>query len=184
MDLRMVKTRQQIKTAFLKLRERLMPDKIKVKDICEMAMINKTTFYHHYTDSWELSNEIDDNAIERVLSDFDERDKIFDDPKAYIVGLLEALEQEAEHLKLVFRGKQEVLYGKLEKRLHDYYDNRVKNDDDRIRLSFAIGGFISVVKDYLLSDAQRDIAKLTDNTIYMLELLLKNDRPLLGSTAQ
>ncbi len=184
MDLRMVKTRQQIKSAFLQLRERLMPDKIKVKDICEMAMINKTTFYHHYTDSWELSNEIDDSAIELVISEFDERDKIFDDPKAYIIGLLHALEREADHLKLVFRGKQEVLYSKLEERLHRYYDNLVKNEDERIRLSFAIGGFISVVKDYLLSDAKRDITKLTDNTVYMLELLLKKDRPLLEGTAQ
>ena len=50
MDLRMVKTRAQIKEAFLKLREYLMPEKIKVKDICEMAMINKTTFYNHYID--------------------------------------------------------------------------------------------------------------------------------------
>ncbi|MBO5041394.1 MAG: hypothetical protein J6D87_00360 [Clostridia bacterium] len=184
MDLRMVKTRQQIKTAFLKLRERLMPDKIKVKDICEMAMINKTTFYHHYADSWELSNEIDDNAIERVLSDFDGRDKIFDDPKTYIVGLLQALEREAEYLRLVFRGKQEVLCGKLEKRLHDDYDSRVKSDDDRIRLSFAIGGFISVVKDYILNDAKNDIAKLTENTAYMLELLLKKERPLLEGATQ
>ena len=184
MDLRMVKTRQQIKAAFLKLRERLMPDKIKVKDICEMAMINKTTFYHHYTDSWELSNEIDDSAIDMVISDFQERDKIFDDPKAYIIGLLHALERGADHLKLVFRGKQEVLCNKLEERLHAYYDSHVQTEDERIRLSFAIGGFISVVKNYLLTDAKKDIGKLTENTVYMLELLLKKDRPLLEGAAQ
>ena len=77
MDLRMLKTRKQIKTAFLALRERLMPEKIKVKDICEMAKINKTTFYHHYTDSIELSNEIDEAAIDQVMMDFTDNVSIF-----------------------------------------------------------------------------------------------------------
>ena len=47
MDLRIVKTKQQIKQAFLSLRAQYLPEKIKVKDICERAMINKTTFYAH-----------------------------------------------------------------------------------------------------------------------------------------
>lgn len=174
MDLRMIKTRAQIKKAFLSLREKLMPEKIKVKDICEVAMINKTTFYHHYTDSIELSNEIDDSAIDNVLSNFPEKDKMFDDPKAYISGLLQALERESSNLKIVFRGKQEVLCTKLGARLHNFYDSKVSDPEDRIKLSFAIGGFISVVKDYLFTNKKYSLRHIEDYTARLIEMLVKN----------
>lgn len=173
MDLRMVKTRKQIKEAFLTLRTKLMPEKIKVKDICEVAMINKTTFYNHYADSAQLSDEIDDFAIDKVMSGFSEKDRIFDDPKVYIIGLLRALEHEASYLKIVFRGKQDVLCSKLGERLHRYYDGRVKGVEDGVKLSFAIGGFVSVVKDHLLNETNYDISTLAETTALMVEPLLR-----------
>jgi AcrR family transcriptional regulator len=169
MDLRMVKTRGQIKMAFLALRERLMPEKIKVKDICEMAQINKTTFYHHYTDSNELSQEIEESAIDLVMIDFVERDQMFDNSKAYIVGLIHSLEKHSEDLKIIFRGKQEILCAKLEERLHKIYDGRAKNEADRIKISFAIGGFVRVVKDFLLLNKKHDINQVVLSITRLLD---------------
>ena len=169
MDLRMVKTRGQIKMAFLALRERLMPEKIKVKDICEMAQINKTTFYHHYTDSNELSQEIEESAIDLVMIDFVERDQMFDKSKAYIVGLIHSLEKHSEDLKIIFRGKQEILCAKLEERLHKIYDGRAKNEADRIKISFAIGGFVRVVKDFLLLNKKHDINQVVLSITRLLD---------------
>lgn len=172
MDLRMVKTRAQIKEAFLKLREKLMPEHIRVKDICEMAMINKTTFYNHYIDSAQLSDELEDAAVERVVSNFEAREKIFDDPQAYIVGLIESLGHEASSLRALFRGKPDLLCAKLEKRLFDIYETRVKDLDDAVRLSFAIGGFVRVVRDHLFYQENTDVPRLTGAILDMLESLL------------
>lgn len=174
MDLRMIKTRMQIKRAFLTLREKLMPEKIKVKDICEMAMINKTTFYNHYTDSNELSNEIDDSAIDNVISKLPEKNTIFEDPQAYISGMLQALERESSNLKIVFRGKQEILCAKLETRLHNLYDSHTNDPDANIRLSFAIGGFTCVVRDYLFANKKYSIRQLEESTARLLETLIKS----------
>ena len=175
MDLRMVKTRRQIKEAFLKLRERMTPDKIKVKDICELAMINKTTFYHHYADSKALAEEIDNHAIDRLLLCFPERDKIFEDTHMYITGLFGALEREAVNLREVFRGRQEVLCAKLEARLYALYKSAVKEPEDGILLSFTVGGFVGVVRDYLFAEAEQKTStkKLAEALSSMVELLLR-----------
>ena len=172
MDLRMVKTRAQIKSAFLALRERLMPEKIKVKDLCDLAMINKTTFYNHYSDTDELSDEIDDNAIDLVLSDFSEQKNILADPKAYVVGLFAALERQSAHLNQVFRGKQEVLCAKLEERLRAAHHDQEHTPEESVRVSFAIGGMIHVVRDYLLSGTKYSIEQLIESTTHLFELLL------------
>ena len=173
MDLRIVKTKNQIWEAFLTLRDKLMPEKIKVKDICEMAQINKTTFYKHYNDSMELSNEIDDDAIDGVMRDFEKKESLFSDPKGYIRGLLDALERNKEKLKAVFRGKYDVLCGKLEEKLYgvcDYY----KSGDLRnnIGVSFAVGGFVRVVNDYLFGDRDTDVCEVADHTVHIIERLI------------
>ena len=176
MDLRMVKTRRQIKDAFMRLRERHMPERIKVKDICEEAMINKTTFYNHYTDSIELSNEIADHAIDNVMVDFLEYGLLLENPKAYVDGLLHALERESENLQKVFWGKQEVLCSKLEERLYRLCRSEQDDLETKIRLSFSIGGFVRVVRDYLFVEQPYSVEQLAAYTTDLVELLVKQHR--------
>ncbi len=179
MDLRMVKTRRQIKEAFLALREKFMPEHIKVKDICEVAMINKTTFYNHYADSASLSNEIDDSAVDKVVSDFHERGSILDDSRAYIKGLLGSLERERLFLSRVFRGRPDVFFSKLEERLCSLYRDKAKNAEEKTTLSFAIGGFIKLVKDYAMSESRYDVEKFIEYASQMIErLLVGRGKPL------
>ena len=167
----MVKTREQIKKAFLTLRERLMPEKIKVKDICDIAMINKTTFYNHYTDSIELSNEIDELAIDRVVAAFEQKDKLVEDPKAYVTGLMKVIERDREELRVVFRGKQEILSAKLNEKLHGFFIGKSKSIEEDIKLSFYMGGFIHVVIDFIFSDIKCDEEQLTQAVVKMMESL-------------
>ncbi len=176
MDLRIIKTRGQIKAAFLRLRQYLSPDKIRVKDICELAMINKTTFYHHYADSAELCEEIDDSAIEQVVAALPEPQSIFEDSRAYIASLFKTLEQEGDNLRLIFRGKQDVLCSKLEARLHSSCETLASNPEDHTKISFAVGGFVRVVKDFLFTDTLHDIERLSDMLAKMLEPLSQRFR--------
>ena len=172
MDLRMVKTRKQIRESFLILRQKFMPENIRVKDICQVAMINKTTFYNHYTDSAQLSNEIDDSAIDKIISSFIDRDKLFEDPRAYIVGLMKAFENESNTIKIVFRGKFDIFCAKLESRLREFYDNKVSDSESKLGISFAIGGCVRAVQDYMFKGMQCDIKQFTEATTNMLEKLL------------
>ncbi len=173
MDLRMVKTRTQIKNAFLTLCQRLTPDKIKVKDICEVAMINKTTFYNHYADSNQLSEELCENAVNAVMMDFPQRDKLFEDPNSYVLGLIGSLERHSSELRVLFRENEDTLCTRLEENLHRVYDQRIDNFDDGVKLSFAIGGFVRVMKDYIFSNRGSNIQKLTEVASQMLEAIVK-----------
>ncbi len=160
MDLRMVKTRSQIKQAFLTLREKHLPERIKVKDICEMAQINKTTFYNHYTDSFALSEEIDEGALDMVLSHFEEKDKLFESPLAYVTGLFQAIEIAAPLLLKVFRERGDALSAKLEEKLRHIYDGIAKRAEKNVLLSFALGGFVRLAHDYLFAETKGHILDL------------------------
>ena len=71
-DLRIIKTRQAIFTAFKEMICEMDYDQITIKELCERAMINRKTFYLHYQDLDQLLQalqaEIAENFIQHDIS--------------------------------------------------------------------------------------------------------------------
>ena len=63
MDIRIEKTKTAIHNTFLELRSRKPLEKITIKELCEKAQINKSTFYSHYKDIYDLSDQLETEAI-------------------------------------------------------------------------------------------------------------------------
>ena len=152
MDLRIVKTKNQIKQAFLALRNKYTPEKIKVKDICELAMINKTTFYKYYVDSLALANEVEESCMEKLMNAFSEKKNLFESPKAYVQGLLSATEKYAEELRAVYRDRKDAFVAKLEKRLMQAYENGDDDTERGMAATFMISGTAHVLGQWLLNE--------------------------------
>ena len=53
-DLRIVKTKNSLYYALIELLKEKTFEEIKVSNICEKALINRSTFYSHYNDKYEL----------------------------------------------------------------------------------------------------------------------------------
>ncbi len=66
-DLRIVKTKKAIKTAFLNLLKKNDYHNITISAISEAALINRKTFYAHYETKDELYNDVINDAL-KVLS--------------------------------------------------------------------------------------------------------------------
>ncbi|MBI1293961.1 TetR family transcriptional regulator [bacterium] len=67
-DLRIQRTLQRIRHAFLELLEVKSFDQITVSAVSERAQINRATFYRHYTDIYDLAQQITEqfDAIQQV----------------------------------------------------------------------------------------------------------------------
>lgn len=67
MDLRIEKTENAIKNAFIQLRAKKALEKITVKELCEKAYIHKSTFYSHYQDIYELSDAMETEMVKNII---------------------------------------------------------------------------------------------------------------------
>ena len=67
MDLRNQRTIKSIRNAFIELRSQKPLEKITVKELSELALINKATFYRHYEDIYALSDELEDEVIKSCI---------------------------------------------------------------------------------------------------------------------
>lgn len=65
-DLRIVKTKKAIRGAFLELMNENGFAKISVKNIIDRALINRSTFYAHYLDKFDLLDEIEKELLDSM----------------------------------------------------------------------------------------------------------------------
>jgi len=140
MDLRVMKTKKNIREAFLELRKKHSLDDIKVNALCEKALINKTTFYNHYQDIYELSEELEAEVLDDFFDNFKDIDLMLTDANRFISGMHAALEAENDMLRILFMDKLDELVARIEKHIRNYY---VK--EDQMLVSFLIGGSIHLM---------------------------------------
>ncbi len=69
LDLRVVKTRKNLYTALLELMKEKTFEEIKVLDICNHALINRSTFYAHYNDKYELLADLIEDLKNSLASE-------------------------------------------------------------------------------------------------------------------
>ncbi|PNZ09687.1 TetR/AcrR family transcriptional regulator [Staphylococcus coagulans] len=82
-DLRVIKTQNALMNAFTELLKVKEFEHITIQDLCDYALIRRSTFYRHYKDKYHLLN----HAIENVLNRFRQihlSDIRFEDPKPFL----------------------------------------------------------------------------------------------------
>lgn len=152
MDLRVKKTLFNIKDAFFTLRKRKSVEKITVKELSEIAMINKATFYLHYRDIYDLSDSlqaelIEETANEALKAGFDESEKSC---LAFVSNFFNAVVKRKNSISVLFSGNSNDFINSLEKKLKEIiflllpnYKNNIERD---IFLSYLINGCYSVIQ--------------------------------------
>ena len=152
MDIRIKKTKNSIINAFLELRTKKEIERITVKELCEKAMINKSTFYSHYTDIYDLSEYLENQTANEIVTSLEHPENIIIKPKEFNSELFYAYLSQESLIQTLFSGSRsnQLLY-KIEKSLKEiifemrpeYKDNTVVN----VIFTYAIyGGFYAFEK--------------------------------------
>ena len=106
MDLRIEKTERGIKNAFIELRSKKPLEKITVKELCEMACINKSTFYSHYKDIYDLSDSMEDEVVRSITNSISHPEYIMERPADFTRELFLAYLSQNALTMILFSGSQ------------------------------------------------------------------------------
>lgn len=161
MDLRIQRTRRSIADAFLKLRAEKPLEKITIKELSELALINKATFYSHYEDIYDLAEQLENETIDRILEKTSHPETFITNPKEATADLAKALFSQSEVINTLFSGSRaSALISKLEKRIknktYEYYPEYQKDLESDILLTVLIqGGFHAFTAYANLVDTDR-----------------------------
>lgn len=145
MDLRIVKTKKGIRDAFLELRKIHPLEKVKVKEICELSLINKTTFYKYYADVFDLSQELEDEAMQQYYDASRDTDCLFSDPVKFLEGIPKATDENVRYIFLLFSGREDLLMKRMEDHLIELYTREDTTEEEAIQIRFVVTGAINTM---------------------------------------
>lgn len=106
MDLRIEKTERGIKNAFIELRSKKPLEKITVRELCEKARINKSTFYAHYRDIYDLSDTMEAEVVESITNSISGSGRMLDDLAGFTKELALAYMSQSSLINILFSGNQ------------------------------------------------------------------------------
>lgn len=73
--------------AFIEIRSGKELERITVKELCEKAEINKSTFYAHYQDIYDLAEELEWEVVGSIIKELDHPEIVLENPAKFTCDL-------------------------------------------------------------------------------------------------
>lgn len=151
LDLRIQKTRKNLYEALLYLMEENAFEKIKVSDICEKALVNRSTFYAHFEDKYMLLDSLITDLIDNLKQDLNK--KSISSTKEYYIEVMKLLfdhiEEKREIYKLIMiHNKNSIAMDMIYGTLNDVMMQRVKEQkikEYKIPIDFIIKFYLGAI---------------------------------------
>lgn len=146
MDIRIKKTQTAIKNAFMELRSKKALEKISVKELCELACINKSTFYSHYEDIYALSEALEIETVNSIIQSIPKDiDYSSDNADSFTRELCLAFVSHINIINILFSGNQQGhlcirLETAIKEAIFKKYPEYKDNVEYNILLSYCIQG--------------------------------------------
>lgn len=103
MDKRAIKSKNAIIATFLALIKTKPVERLTVKELCEKARINKSTFYAHYHDLQDLSAQLEAELVYEILHSLPRNDLYsLKTSELFAVDLYQALIRYEPQIELLF----------------------------------------------------------------------------------
>ena len=158
-DLRIIKTNKVLFDALVTLMKQKDFEKIKISDICDVALINRSTFYAHYEDKYDLLLAMIEelkNNLENELK----KNKEEEISKNYFMDLLKILinhvdERRETYNSILINDKNGILIDFFIDVSNRDLTNRLKNNKKipniplDIITKFYLGGIVTIGVDWI-----------------------------------
>ena len=169
MDLRVKKTKESIRRVYLEEKKDKNISEIRVTRLCQLANINKTTFYKHYKDIYDLADQIENQVIAEIIQECNYLSDLFNDTEKCITNIITTFHNHTDLLKVVFDTRSTVMISKAEKQLMDIYLSGLHSKKEEVLIKFCIGGAANV----LLNSIEKE--DILDTTAIFVNLIQKMD---------
>lgn len=174
-DLRAIHSKDKIKQAFQELLKTKSFAKTTVSDIIKLANINRSTFYAHYVDKFDLLDKFEDELFQEIThasgvipEDVFQNGFIHNEGfRKYITRLLTIISQNKEIFTIIYDSEQTTNF---QKKLFDHMDEiwsvhhinkSLKIDADYVQIA-TVGMICSLIEKWIESGCAKDISEFSE----------------------
>lgn len=152
-DMRVIKTKQAIRSALAKLMAERDISLISVSDVARVAMVNKKTFLAHYASVYAVLEEMETSALSSLEEAVGSVDVLVD--RSRLTHALRSLGTLASDRTgdlgcLLSSRVRDELLSKVRVRLGDEFSSRMRSGEKKVgyTIDFVAGGIVSVLSQW------------------------------------
>ena len=175
---RVLMTKKLLKESVFELMEEKPLNKITIKEICENADVNRTTFYKYYGDQYALVKEAEDELLDKTaeflrnLSSDEEKIKLLEEFLTYVKNngdtfriLLDKNSDTDFRYRLMSVAMQKVMVEK--------YELGIREEDKKYVYCMIIMGAINTIALWVNSSYDKSVEEVADLMFNLVLLGLK-----------
>lgn len=170
MDRRTKYTKSVIKETFIDLLSEKDISKVTVSEICNIADINRATFYRYYLDVFDLLDKIEEEFVEEVKNAYTVGDSDNQPLTHYVLALLNICYENQKMVKILFTstGKPYFLNSILEeaydkcKRRWTKENPSISEDDIEYATVYIFNGTLGIVNYWIKCDFDKPTYEVAD----------------------
>ncbi len=166
-------TRQNFIDAFWQLYEKKDINKIKVQEICDIAGYHRNTFYHYFTDVYDVLNQIEDRIIDELMAKSGFGSMSYEGGES-AKRFAEVYEKNKKYLQILADEEKEPGFSaRMKKRLKPFYDEKFTFTENDVKNAYIheykLSGSLAAIMYYF-----REGEKLSLEEVLNLVLELDN----------
>lgn len=176
-DLRVYKTRQSIKLALIELLTKKNISNVTVTELSLKAMVNRKTFYRHYSTVDDVYADIERELTEDVIKAFDKEHRTYFDVADALRHVGEMIKSNKRILRRITKHNPDLFFrGYIEVILKDETRHAIRQvaasssvSDFEVEFlsSFIVSGIVATYVDWFKNDCKGDVEEIA-NTINRL----------------
>ena len=180
-DLRVIKTKEAVTSAFFSLIEEKGFENVKIIDIAERANVNRNTIYLHYSSKEEIIEDTINRIFTSELKDFDIQTYIKARINRRLISqmFLKIFEIVNEHIELYriiltdqnLSGYLTIKYRRVKSFVLESLKPSIKNE---IIVEYIVSGVFGIFRNYIIYDK----GTIEDNVKLITDLTITNLRQL------
>lgn len=169
-DLRIIRTKRAIRNAFAELLSRKELSEITVKEIADVAYINRKTFYSYYKDVYQVVDEIENEIVqtfEGLLKQVDFRVDI-KNPYRIFQSLTAVISGDLDFYGFLLRmdsrsGLAAKIIAALKQTIRSSFSSQIEMASQTldVLLEYAVSGMFAVYQSWFNSDRKRSIEEIS-----------------------
>ena len=153
-DARVRYTRMRIREAFLRCLREKPVNKITVTELCELAEINRATFYTHYRDPFDLLERLEEEGLEHIRAMLAAKERAGD---PLLPSLLHGIREQRDDMGLLGSANGDPRFmERISALFYEQYEPRVAAQLPRLgdaaqreAYRFLVGGCSSLIADWI-----------------------------------
>lgn len=190
LDLRIRKTYLALTNSLLEMMEEMPFEDIRVKDLCERAMLRKSTFYKHFADKYELLNFVVCQTIDGFDAQAAKKGR-YEQPAAYYERLLASVFDFVDQNKKLIRNGMKsdsvsLVLNLLAEQVTPNLQKKLEEDEKagyhlpasaQVTAAFFSGAVAENLKNWILNGRKMPKEELIEQLCKIINLLYQASNP-------